>query len=165
MFTGLSSKFKIFVVELRISRLAFHGIRASKANGFWTDEELVHGRVPPFLRFLSEPELLVHGTVLRIKICCQSAGLPPTFPWASCLHRDVKWTDDRLVHGNVPPSFSIYFQNQPSLVQQLRTVAENKTARLHISNFHIFRQIHSLNRRALVLHWNHSLVLCVYNIQ
>lgn len=57
----------IFVVELRISRLAFHGTRASKANGFWTDEELVHGRVPLFLRFLSEPELPVHGTVLRLK--------------------------------------------------------------------------------------------------
>ena len=38
-------------------------------------------------------------------------------------------------------------------------------ARLHISNLQIFRQSHSLNCRARLLHWNHSFLLCVYNIQ
>ena len=38
-------------------------------------------------------------------------------------------------------------------------------ARLHISNLQIFRQSRSLNCRAGLLHWNHSFLLCVYNIQ
>ena len=38
-------------------------------------------------------------------------------------------------------------------------------ARLHISNLQIFRQSRSLNCRARLLHWNHSFLLCVYNIQ
>ena len=38
-------------------------------------------------------------------------------------------------------------------------------ARLHISNLQIFRQSRSLNCRAGLLHWNHSFLLYVYNIQ
>ena len=63
--------------------------------------------------------------------------------------------------------WNIYFQPEfpdKNIRRGFKSMKIN-TARLHISNLQIFRQSHSLNCRAGLLHWNHSFLLCVYNIQ
>ena len=68
--------------------------------------------------------------------------------------------------GNYLHIWSIYFQRASPESWKTRGIElKINAARQYPSNFHNFRPVHSLNRRALVLHWNHSLVLCVYNIQ
>ena len=63
--------------------------------------------------------------------------------------------------------WNIYFQPEipdKNIRRGFKSMKINN-ARLHISNLQIFRQSHSLNCRARLLHWNHSFLLCVYNIQ
>ena len=97
----------------------------------------------------------------------------------------TNWKKDQLCMGPLPPSmggsdvtsistsectsqcWNIYFQPEipdKNIRRGFKHLKINN-ARLHISNLQIFRQSHSLNCRARLLHWNHSFLLCVYNIQ
>ena len=63
--------------------------------------------------------------------------------------------------------WNIYFQPEipDNIIRRGFKRMKINDARLHLSNLQIFRQSRSLNCRAGLLHWNHSFLLCVYNIQ
>ena len=146
-----------------ISAFVFHGTRASNANDFWTIDGSVHGNLPPTFY----PDSDCHaGTCHRIlnltnwrkyQLCM--GPLPPS----------VGGSDEASISTSECTSqcWNIYFQPEipdKNIRRGFKSMKINN-ARLHISNLQIFRQSHSLNCRAGILHWNHSFLLCVYNIQ
>ena len=102
--------------------------------------------------------------ILFVYLTIRSADSPLTFSWDPSLHHNAFGRMTNQYMGVILLILVIYFYRSLRIFSEFYSRSAID-ARLHTSNFQNFRPILSLNRRASHLHWNHSPVLCVYNIQ
>ena len=152
----------LFQSNLRHLRLSFHGIRAFFV-GYLDDWRISTWGFTSI--FITRTAIAMRGLVICLWIWWYWIF---SCAWDPCLHWWVDQTNDQSVHRRVPPSAGISIFNRKSrITKSMRGFNRMKIngARLYTSNLQNFRQSRSLNCRAGLLHWNHSLLVCVYNIQ